>query len=69
MSKQYELRFDDEPVYKSSPIVDVEPVSNETNMKPPPLTRRLNIELEGLGELDLQLDLVKDDSLDCIIEG
>ena len=69
MSKQQELSFDDEPVYKSCPIVDVEPVSNDINMQPPPLTRRLNIELEGLGQLDFHLDLVKDESVNNIVEG
>lgn len=68
MSKQQELSFDDEPLYKSSPTMISESVCNDTNMQPPPLTRRLNIELEGLGELNLQLDLAKDDSLDNIIE-
>ena len=69
MSKQQELSFDDEPVYKSFPIVDVEPASNDINMQPPPLTRSLNIELEGLGQLDFHLDLVKDESVNNIVEG
>lgn len=69
MSKQQEVCLDDEPLYKSSPILDVESESL-SNMQPPPLTRTLNIELHNVGRLDLKLDtiLTKDDSLDNIVE-
>lgn len=68
MSKQQEVCLEDEPIYKSVPLIEPEPISN---MEPPPLTRTLNIELHNLGRLDLKLDtiLTKDDSLDNIVEG
>ena len=70
MSKQQEVCLDDEPLYKSSPILDVESESL-SNRQPPPLTRSLNIELHNLGRLDLEIDtiLTKDDKLDNIVEG
>jgi len=68
MFKRPELSFDDEPVYKSCPTIILESSSNDTNMQPPPLTRSLNIELEGLGQLDFHLDLVKDDSVNNIVD-
>lgn len=69
MSKEQEVHLDDETLYKSYPTIILEPVSNKSNMQPPPLTRRLNIELESIGELDLQRNFTKDDSLDNIVEG
>ena len=70
MSKEQEVHLDDEPLYKSCPILDVEPaVSNKSNMQPPPLTRRLNMELDSIGELDLHRNFTKDDSLDNIVDG
>lgn len=69
MSKEQEVSLDDEPVYKSCPRIILEPASNYTNMQPPPLTKRLNIELDSIGELDFHLDLIKDDSVNNIVEG
>lgn len=45
---EQELDFQNEVVYKSSPIMD----PHVTPSEPPPLTRTLNIELQALGELN-----------------
>ena len=65
---EQELDFQNEVVYKSSPIMD----PRVTPSEPPPLTRTLNIELQALGELNFAFynsqANSQDNSLDNIVE-